>query len=235
MFQCLLKIINCHKDNRSGKYMKIPSVLTHLEIYSNCFVIPVILIVERVEAFLDKLMHSYSSEWYELFNLYIRRILSIGSHVFPLAPDFADNEIIQKWRNYSLWNTRSSWPEAMNINKSNSENNIFTVWTAFVMISEKLQESASVFSNSLNRRTGLRNLFHELCSSLPFNVHAISTTFEFVSSRLALRTSVGDRALPESDMCYNIHVIPDHNLVRNSSYLLLLFFFKASFQPTCCN
>ena len=86
-----------------------------------------------------------------------------------------------------------------------------TVWTAFLMISEKLQESASVFSNSLNRRTGLRNLFHELCSSLPFNVHAISTTFEFVSSRLALRTSVGDRALPESDMCYNFHVIPDHN------------------------
>ena len=108
MFQCLLKIIDCHKDNRSGKYMKIPSVLTHREIYSNCSLIPVIFIVERVEAFRDNLIHSYSSEWYEFLNIYIRRILSIGSHVFSLAPDFADDEIIQKWRNYSLWNTRSS-------------------------------------------------------------------------------------------------------------------------------
>lgn len=38
----------------------------------------------------------------------------------------------------------------------------------FVVNSEKLQKSASDFLNSSNWKTGLRNLFHDFCSFLPF-------------------------------------------------------------------
>lgn len=43
---------------------------------------------------------------------------------------------------------------------------------AFVVNLSKLKVSASVVSNSPNRKTGVRNLFHELCTFLSFSMHA---------------------------------------------------------------
>ena len=43
---------------------------------------------------------------------------------------------------------------------------------AFAVNLSKLKVSASVVTNSPNRKTGVRNLFHELCTFLPFSMHA---------------------------------------------------------------
>ena len=116
MFQCLLKVINCYYDSRSRKYMKIQSVLTHREILSICYVI--IFIVE---------LKGRRFEWCESFNIYVRRIIWIRSHIFTFrASDFADNQIIP-YGEIILFETQgqaSLKPWIYHINKSQSENNI---------------------------------------------------------------------------------------------------------------
>ena len=72
MFQRLLKVMNCYYDIRSRKHMNIWSVLTHRKIYSICSRSLIIFIVE---------LKGRSFKWSELLNLFIRRIIWIGSHV----------------------------------------------------------------------------------------------------------------------------------------------------------
>ena len=73
----------------------------------------------------------------------------------------------------------------------------------FVVNSEKLQESASDFLNSSNWKTGLRNLFHDFCSFLPFKYACNRALSSNLCLRLFLKTLVGNRAL---------HVFPCQNL-----------------------
>ena len=110
------KVINCYYNSQSRKYMKIQSVLTHREIHSICYVI--IFIVE---------LKGRRFEWCESFNIYVRRIIWIRSHIFTFrASDFADNQIIP-YGEIILFETQgqaSLKPWIYHINKSQSENNI---------------------------------------------------------------------------------------------------------------
>ena len=67
----------------------------------------------------------------------------------------------------------------------------------------------------------------------PSKCMLLFTTFEFTWLRLVLKTPVGNRALPESDMCYHFHV-PDHNKGSNFFLLVCLFVFSCHYCRFFC-